>query len=127
MVILLADIIKKNGGEIVIRNVEGQPGKKEEDFFKTAKLYLLNDSKELLDLLKNYDRDHINQKLIQNLENKVLKDPDFALERAKVCSFAVKFLYLWVMAMYDYNKVFLETQPMRDQLQIAMKTVAEKT
>jgi dynein heavy chain len=60
MVILLADIIKKNGGEIVIRNVEGQPGKKEEDFFTTAKRYLLNDSKELLDMLFKYDREHIN-------------------------------------------------------------------
>ena len=27
--------------------------------------------------------------------------------------------------MYDYNKVFLETQPMRDKLRIAMKTVEE--
>lgn len=27
--------------------------------------------------------------------------------------------------MYDYNKVFLETQPMRDKLRTAMKTVEE--
>lgn len=92
-----------------MRNVEGQIGKKEEDFFATAKKYLLNDPKELLDLLKNYDRDHINQTLIAKLEQKILKDPDFALERAKTCSFAVRFLYSWVQAMYDYNKVFLET------------------
>jgi len=43
-----------------MRNVEGQIGKKEEDFFGTAKKYLLNDPKELLDTLKMYDREHIN-------------------------------------------------------------------
>lgn len=29
--------------------------------------------------------------------------------------------------MYDYNKVFLETQPMRDKLRTAMAIVAEKS
>lgn len=58
MVCLLADIIKEKGGEIIMRNVEGSLGKKEEDFFTTAKKYLLNDPKELLDLLLiKYDKD----------------------------------------------------------------------
>lgn len=33
--------------------------KKEENFFETAKRYLLNDTRELLDMLKGYDRDNI--------------------------------------------------------------------
>jgi dynein heavy chain len=109
MVVLLTDTIKKSGGEIIMKNVEGQIGKKEEDYFNTAKRYLLNDPQELLVQLKGYDRDHINQSLIVKLESKILKDPDFAMERAKTCSFAVKYLYSWCMAMYDYNKVYLET------------------
>ena len=60
MVCLLADVIKKGGGEILMRPVEGQMGKKEEDFFGTAKKYLLNDPKELLDTLKSYDNKNIN-------------------------------------------------------------------
>lgn len=39
MVVLLTDKIKKMGGEIIMKNVEGQIGKKEEDFFSTAKKY----------------------------------------------------------------------------------------
>ena len=32
---------------------------KEEDYYDTAKKYLLNDSKELIDLLIKYDKDNI--------------------------------------------------------------------
>ena len=68
VVLLLQEQIKKNGGEIIMKNIEGGFGKKEADFFETAKRYLLNDSKELLDLLKSYDKDSIPQKFIQQLE-----------------------------------------------------------
>jgi dynein heavy chain len=43
-------------------------GKKEEDYFETAKKYLLNDPKELLDLFMKYDRDNIPTYIIQRLE-----------------------------------------------------------
>ena len=36
--------------------------KKEDDFFGTAKMYLLNDPKDLLDILKNYEKDNITEK-----------------------------------------------------------------
>ena len=49
--ILCESIIKAKGGEIIY-----QSGiKKEENYFETAKRYLLNDPKELLDILMNYD------------------------------------------------------------------------
>lgn len=54
------DYIKKNGGDIVMKNVEGSLVKKEEDYFETAKRFLLNDPKDLLEMLKNYDKDNIN-------------------------------------------------------------------
>lgn len=40
VVILLQDRLKANNAQIVIKNVDG---KKEEDYFETAKKYLLND------------------------------------------------------------------------------------
>lgn len=40
VVILLQDRLKANGAQIIIKNVDG---KKEEDYFETAKKYLLND------------------------------------------------------------------------------------
>ena len=50
VVILLQDNIKKNGGQIIIKNVDG---KKEEDYFETAKKYLLNDVNALMKDLKH--------------------------------------------------------------------------
>lgn len=97
--------------------------KKEEDYFEVAKKHLLNDPKELLELLKNFNRDTIPPMAIQRLESKVIMDPEFTLERARQCSHAVKFLYSWVRAMYDYNKVFVETQPVRDALQLSLENL----
>lgn len=46
----------------------------------------------------------------------VMSDPEFTYERAKQCSAAVKYLFSWVKAMYDYNRVFIETRPLREKL-----------
>lgn len=44
VVVLNTDYIKQNGGEIIMKAKEGQiGGKKEEDYFETARRYLLND------------------------------------------------------------------------------------
>jgi len=63
------DKIKRSGGEVIMTIKEGQVGgKKEENFFETAKKYLLNDTKELLDMLMVYDKDNISAPLIKKLE-----------------------------------------------------------
>jgi dynein heavy chain len=50
VVILMQDYIKSNGGEIILTMKEGQiGGKKEENFFETARKYLLSDPQKLLD------------------------------------------------------------------------------
>lgn len=36
-----------------------------------------------------------------------MPDPDFNVERAEKCSKALKPLFMWCMAMYDFNKVYL--------------------
>lgn len=52
-------------------------GKKEENYFETAKRYLLNDTRELLEILMTYDKDNINPSLIKLLEQKCLTRPEF--------------------------------------------------
>lgn len=89
--------------------MEGQIGKKEDDFFKTAAI-LLNDPVALLELLRNFDREHINQIYIQQLRVKIIPCEDFNQDRANTCSYAISFIYKWCMAMYDFNNVFKETQ-----------------
>ena len=44
-----------------------EKGRKTENFYDTAKKYLLNNSKELLDMLKSYDRDAIQKTTIDKL------------------------------------------------------------
>jgi len=125
IVILNLETIKKAGGNIIMKNLD--LGKKEEDYFETAKRHLLNDASWLLDLLMHYNKNNIPQALIQRLEQKIMPDPDFTLERAKTCSTAIQYFFLWIKAMYDYNKVYLETKPLRDQLEATQKLLEEKT
>lgn len=80
-------------------------GKKEENYFETAKRYLLNDTKQLLDLLMNYDKDSITAATIRKMEEKILNQPEFTLAAVERCSFATKFLFMWCKAMVDYYKV----------------------
>jgi dynein heavy chain len=46
-----------------------------------------------------------------------MKDPKFSLESAASSSFAIKFIFSWVKAMYDFYKVYTETEPIRVKLE----------
>ena len=59
-------------------NKPDEKGKKTENFYDTAKKYLLSNSKELLDMLKEYDKNSITDKQIVDLEKKILNDPSFS-------------------------------------------------
>lgn len=66
-----------------MKKIEGTI-KKEEDWFNTARLQLFENPKSFLEQLKTYDKEHINQALIAKLSQKIMKDPDFTYEKAKV-------------------------------------------
>ncbi|CAD8198362.1 unnamed protein product [Paramecium pentaurelia] len=115
------------GGAVILLQDHFKYTGNQDDYFEIAKKYLLNDVKELLDLLKNYNKDSIKQHMVQQLESKIINDTDFTLERAKQCSLAVKYLYSWVRAIYDYHKVYMDTQPIRDELEESYRSLKEKT
>ena len=77
--------------------------------------------------LVTYKKESINSVLIKRLQEKIMSDSEFTYERAKGASYAIQFLYLWVKAMYDFNKVFNETRPLREKLEATQKLLAEKT
>jgi dynein heavy chain len=79
VIILTEDIIKSKGGSIVTKMVDG---KKKEDYFDTAKRYLLSNPQEMLDMLLNYNKAAITEKQIKKLDSTVNKDPKFTLESA---------------------------------------------
>ena len=74
-----------------------------------------------------YDKDSINPAFIKKLEEKIISQPEFSLHSVEKCSYATKFLYMWVKAMYDYFRVFTDTKPLREQLVQMRKIAEEKT
>jgi len=113
VIYLTIDIIKSKGGEIIFAN-EG--GKKIASYFETAKKYLLNDPKDLLNVLLEFDKTTINDKMIKNLDKDCWTSPKFNLESAANSSHAVKYLFSLCKAMYDFYKVYTETEPLRIKL-----------
>ena len=70
VVILCIDVIRQKGGEMKTM-VDPDPkayGKRIEDYFATAKLYLLDNPKTLLETLKEFDKENINPNSILKLE-----------------------------------------------------------
>lgn len=76
---------------------------------------MLENPKVFLDQLKNYDKEHINQALIAKLSQKIMKDPDFNYEKAKTVGGPIEAVYLWIMAMYNFNTIYVKTQPLREK------------
>ena len=75
-VIMFEDIIKARGREIIMKKIEGTI-KKEEDWMNTARIELLDNPKQFLEQLKGYDKEHINQALINKFNQKIKTEPDF--------------------------------------------------
>jgi dynein heavy chain len=65
--------------------------------------------------------------MIKKLEEKITCRPEFTFSAVERSSFATKFLFMWVKAMWDYYKVYTETEPLRKKLIIMKQIVEEKT
>ena len=113
-VIMFEDIIKARGREIIMRKVEGTI-KKEEDWMNTARIELLDNPKQFLEQLKGYDKEHINQALVAKFNQKIRSEPDFNFEKAKSAGVCIEALYQWEMAMYSFNQIYINTQPLRER------------
>ena len=72
VVILLQDKLKAQNNAIVIKNVDG---KKEEDYFETAKKFILSDVATMMKDLIEYKKESINPVLIKKLQDKIMSDP----------------------------------------------------
>lgn len=48
-------------------------------------------------------------------------------EKAKLVGGPTEALYLWIMAMYSFNQIYLNTQPLRDKEAEVKELVQEKT
>ena len=126
----LAGLCVMLGEKVEKKPVPGsQTNEKKEDYFGHAKEKLLKDAKALLQTLTDFannEKDYIPQDRIEKLEKKIMVEPDFKKDRVHNSNVAAKFVHMWIMAMYDYNKIFLKTQPLRDELAEKNKELATK-
>ena len=126
---VLAGLCVMLGEKVEKKPVPGSLTEKREDYYGHAKEKLLKEPKALLDNLTNFannEKDNIPLDRIRRLEEKIMTNPEFAKERVEKSNEAAKYLHMWIMAMYQYNKIFLKTQPLRDELAQKKQELAAK-
>jgi len=104
----------------------GEAGKKVDDYWPPGKK-LLGD-KELINNMKDYDKDHIPDKVIKKIETYV-QNENFRPDKIESVSKACTAMCQWTLAMHKYHYVALEVEPKRKALAAAMgelKVVEEK-
>ena len=97
-------------------------GKKIKDYWGSAKLELLNP--QLLDRLKEFDKDSIPEAVIKEIEP-MIQDPEFTFENVDKSSKACSGICLWVRAMHKYYYVAKNVEPKKAKLAAAQASLAE--
>jgi len=95
--------------------VKDESGKKVPDFFGTSKKTILSDAKDFMQKMVNYDKDHIEQGVIDKIVP-FMTDPDFTPEMIKKASVACTAICMWAHAMHDYHFVALGVAPKKAAL-----------
>lgn len=124
----------------VAKPKEGTAGNDTEGFFARAKLEdkILKDPKRFLRELKEYDRDHMPEELI-NKVTPLMDLDEMSIERVGKASSALKNVRVWIVAMLTYFRTLKIVNPMREtaaamnaklkivmaELDIKLKEVAE--
>ncbi|ETO33002.1 Dynein heavy chain family protein [Reticulomyxa filosa] len=100
----------------------GNPTKKVDDYWEAAQKKLLADPKKLLQTLVEFDKDSLNEKLIETL-TPFIEDPSFTVTEIEKASKACKAICMWAHAMHTYYHVAKEVEPKRARLHDATKTL----
>eukprot|EP00854_Cymbomonas_tetramitiformis_P002484 gene2484-3228_t len=98
--------------------VKDDTGKMVEDYWKTS-VALLNNDKEFIARLRNYDKDNISPKVIAKIRENYITNEQFSPDKASNASSAAEGLCKWVYAMDKYDKVAKVVAPKQAQLKIA--------
>ena len=84
------------------RKVEKTPKKDnpkelEENWWYTSQKFM--SEKGFLEILLDYDKDHIPESVMNKIRTNFLSDPDFKPQRVEKASFAAKGLCMWIRAL----------------------------
>lgn len=88
-----------------------------EDYWPASKK-VLTDMK-FLDSLLHFDKDNIPSRVIQKIQERVLKNENFDPEKVKAASMACEGLCKWINAIVEYDKVIKVVAPKRAALEEA--------
>lgn len=72
-------------------------------------MYLLGDTRNLLEMLFEYKKENINGKYVKKMDEVCLSNPDFNEAKAFSANIATGYLFNWAKSMYDFYTVFTET------------------
>nr|CCC93687.1 unnamed protein product [Trypanosoma congolense IL3000] len=98
----------------------GPMEEKKPDYWATAKEQLLNNPNSLLQRLINYDREHINERLIQAVMPLVSSE-DFTPKKIAGASQACAAMCQWTHAMVKFHEVNKKVAPLRQRLAVAQE------
>ncbi|EAN77952.1 Cytoplasmic dynein 2 heavy chain (DYNC2H1), putative [Trypanosoma equiperdum] len=98
----------------------GPMEEKKPDYWATAKEQLLNNPNALLQRLINYDREHINERLIQAVMPLVSSE-DFTPKKIAGASQACAAMCQWTHAMVKFHYVNKKVEPLRQRLAVAQE------
>merc|ERR1719420_1317036 len=107
----------------VKKNDPNTPGKKIDDYWESSQKELLSDPKKLLDMLFNFDKDNIPEKVIQQITPYIDRE-DFDPAAIKKASVACEAICMWCRAMYKYHFVAKAVEPKRQALAAAEADLA---
>ena len=90
-------------------------GRKIKDYWEAATKTLLTDANKFLNDMKTYDKDHIKQRVISEIEP-FMTMPEFTPEMVEKSSKACSGICIWVRAMFKYYHVALQVEPKKQRL-----------
>lgn len=87
------------------------PNQKERvmSYWEASKKFM--NEKHFLNEIKGYDKDNIDEKIMQKVRDKYITHKDFNAKRVEKASFAAKGLCEWILAISDYEKVLRFVKP----------------
>ncbi|KAG8342491.1 P loop [Trypanosoma vivax] len=103
-----------------VMRAAGPMEERKPDYWATAKEQLLNNPNSLMQRLINYDKEHINERLIQAVMPLVTSE-DFTPKKIAGASQACAAMCQWTHAMVKFHEVNKKVEPLRQRLSIAQE------
>ena len=87
----------------------------EKGYFYTAKSQLLNNPGKFIKDMREYDKEHMEEKMVRRV-NAILESDDFTIEKVRRASEVLRAIMIWSKAMITYHNLLKTVNPKRIKL-----------